>query len=287
MKRIGIDLGGSTVKGGVLEGDDILLTSTHRTRLANSREEILDAVNATIIDLLRVYPDIERIGIVSAGDIDHVNGVCVYSSNLHGWTGTNIKGAIESRFHIETYVDNDAIGALLGEAHRYPNLKNITMLTFGTGVGGASLIDGVVSRETKTRWGERSIDKNGISLPFGEVGAAEAYLSTRAIQRYAFEEYRFSLKTLQIFERIRRGERKAIAALGVYTKHLNDLLELIEKEISPELIILGGGLMNSKEVMEKGIRLEKGKYAFAHFGNEAGIVGASLLPINDFYKEKE
>ena len=62
------------------------------------------------------------IGISSAGNIDPSRGVCVYATdNLRGWTGTDIKGEVEAKFHIPCRVDNDAVCALKGELTFYPN----------------------------------------------------------------------------------------------------------------------------------------------------------------------
>lgn len=273
MKRIGIDLGGSSVKGGVVTDDSIIYSASYRTRFAQGREDILEAIYKTIDNLLSHEKDIERIGLVSAGDIDPINGVCLYSQNLKGWSHTPIKSLLEQRYHLPTFVENDALGALYGELSYYKNYRNVTMLTFGTGVGSASLADGKILRSKNVSWGERIIKVSERELP------SEKLLSTAALKKYVYSLYGFPVKTKEIMARAKKGEAKANRALNQYGAALNALLALVRKETSPELIILGGGLMNAQDVMKKRIDPEYQECVFAHYGNDAGIIGASLLPL--------
>ncbi len=274
MKRIGIDLGGSSVKGGVVEDGIILCSASYRTRFAKNREDILDAIYKTIDSLLGKEKDIERIGLVSAGNIDPDSGVCLYSQNLKGWSNTPIKSLLENRYRLPTFVENDALGALYGELSYYKNYRNVTMLTFGTGVGSASLVNGKVDRSERVSWGERIIRVGDKGLP------AERLLSTAALKKYVYSLYGFPVKTKEIMMRAKRGEAKANRALNQYGAALNALLALVREETSPELIILGGGLMNAQDVMKKRIDPEYKECVFAHYGNDAGIIGASLLPLD-------
>lgn len=281
MSVLGIDLGGTRIKGGRFV-DGVLLASAERPSFGSaSKEAILAALFAEIDSLWA--DDVERIGVASAGDIDPENGICTYATaNLVGWSGTPIKSILESRYHVPVFVENDAIAALYGESLLYPNLSNLTLLTFGTGVGGASLIDGAVERSPRSRWGHCELVPDGRPCNCGKKGCAEAYLSATALYEEAKKSIPELADTKQLMALAEKGNPRAEEVLSRYGYYLNLLLKKIQKEIDPELILLGGGLMNAKDVI--GPLVKTKKVAFASLGNEAGIRGAAALPIQNLQR---
>jgi len=276
MKAIGIDLGGTKVKGGLFDDGYLLKISRNSTDIAHSREEVVLAVKKTIDELM--VPEVGRIGIVSAGDIDPEKGLCTLAYNIPGWTGCPIKAVFEDLYHLPVFVENDAMGALWGELTLLPEKKNVTMLTFGTGVGGASIIDGKLSRSSKTAWGHVNLIPNGRACTCGQKGCAEMYLSANALLALAQEKIPTLHSTIELNDLYMKGNPAARMVMKQYADWLNLFLNKITEEVHPALIILGGGLMNAK--MMKGlIRLPSNRYLFAQLGNQAGIVGAQALPI--------
>jgi glucokinase len=274
-KVIGIDVGGTKIKGGRFVDGYLEKVAKNPTAGGVSRESVIAAIRKTIDALWT--KDIVKIGIVSAGNIDPVAGVCTLAYNLKGWTGCPIRSIFESLYHVPVYVENDAIGALYGEMSMIKEKKNVTMLTFGTGVGGASIIDGVLSRSSDTAWGHVVMIPNGLSCPCGKKGCAEMYLSANALFKIAKEKIPDLTSTIGLDRLYRAKDPRAIALMEDYAEKLNLFLNQIDKTVHPSLIILGGGLMSAR--MMKGlIALPKDKFAFAQLGSQAGIVGASLLP---------
>jgi glucokinase len=277
MKSIGIDVGGTKIKGALFR-DSLLVKSVKNPANGEvSREAVIAAIKKTIDSLLE--EGVSRIGIVSAGDIDEKNGVCLLSFNLKGWTGCPIKETFENIYHLPVYVDNDAIGALWGEMSLLKEKKNVTMLTFGTGVGGASVIDGVLSRDKKTAWGHYVIVPDGLSCLCGKKGCAEMYLSANALLKAAQAKIPSLQNTLQLNNLYLKGDPVARAIMENYADLLEIFLKDIDREIHPSLFVLGGGLMNAP-MMRELIRLPKERYCFAQLGNQAGVVGAASLPID-------
>jgi glucokinase len=274
-KVIGIDVGGTKIKGGRFADGYLEKVAKNPTAGDISRESVIAAIRKTIDALWT--KDVEKIGIVSAGNIDPVAGVCTLAYNLKGWTGCPIKSIFESFYHVPVYVENDAIGALYGEMSMIKEKKNVTMLTFGTGVGGASIINGVLSRSSDTAWGHVVMIPNGLDCTCGKKGCAEMYLSANALFKVAKEKIPELTSTVDLDRLYGAKDPRAIAIMKDYAAKLNLFLNQIESTVKPSLIILGGGLMGAR-MMKELIALPKDKYAFAQLGNQAGIVGASLLP---------
>ena len=273
-KVIGIDVGGTKVKGGLFSDGKLEKSCNNPTEGASSRQDIIAAIRRTIDSLWT--PDCEKIGIVSAGDIDPKKGICTLAVNIVGWTGCPIKEIFEALYPVPVYVENDAIGALYGEMSVTSEKQNVTMLTFGTGVGGASIIDGVLSRSEKTSWGHSVLIPEGLPCRCGKKGCAEMYLSATSLMAMARTAIPGLASTLELNRLYEEKDPRALRVLKTYGEWLNLFLEKIEKDIHPNLIILGGGLMEAP-MMKKLIALPEERYIFAQLGNRAGVVGASLL----------
>lgn len=276
MKRIGVDIGGTTIKGALFDGEEIIAEHSAPTNGREGREAILKSLYE-VLDNLKTGGG-TFIGISSAGNFDPSTGVCLYATdNLRGWTGLHLAEEVSARYGVECKVDNDAICALKGELRFYPDLTDVTMLTFGTGVGGASLVNGEILRGRNfdaARWGHVSLYPNGRACSCGRRGCAEAYLSASAILTHT--RRKLSVKNgEELFELYKTGTKEAVGAVMAFMSDLNLFLSMIRTALSPQLILLGGGLMNAKEEIEPRIQ-DRSDIAFARLGNRAGIYGAAF-----------
>ena len=275
MKKIGVDLGGTTIKGALVEGDKILKSGAEPTHGKEGRGAILKAL-FSLIDTL--YEEgVSVIGISSAGNIDPATGVCVYATdNLLGWTGTDIRGEVEKRYRTPCKADNDAVCALKGELSFYPDIKNATMLTFGTGVGGASLVNGQIVRGKNfdaARWGHLVLVPDGRACNCGKRGCAESYLSATALVKRGKESIPDLKDCKELFALAEQGNKAAEEALNEFGVYLNLLLDNIRTALAPELIILGGGVAKSQDAFLK-LLTKKDDVRFAKLGDMAGVFGA-------------
>jgi glucokinase len=273
MEILGIDIGGTSIKIGYFLDHKLIEKQSFPTNGKKGRASVFTSLDNAITTMKKGH-NISKIGIVSAGDIDYKNGICLYSRNIVGWTGAPIVEHVCTKFKIPTYLDNDAIGALMGERTEFPSLSDVTMLTFGTGVGGASLIKGKVDRSLLTKWGDAPIfkEKNG------RVKTVEEFLSATSLTIYASEALNSRTNTFVLFEKYHAGDEKAVKVVKEYVRKLDILLNYIDEKAHPQMIILGGGLMNAKDDLAPLIKFDKTKYAFASIGNDAGMLGASYLP---------
>lgn len=276
--KLGVDIGGTTIKGALLDGKNFIREREAPTRGREGREAIFTSL-FSVIDALLENETVELLGVSSAGNIDPYRGVCVYATeNLMGWTGVDLKGTLEARYHIPVQADNDAVCALKGELLFYPGERDVTMLTFGTGVGGASLVDGKIVRGANfdgARWGHVLLVEGGRRCSCGKLGCAESYLSATALLARGREKIPALDSAKQLFELYAAGNAEARTVMCEFGGYLNRLLELIRAEIHPSHILLGGGMAQSEEIFLSLIE-NKGDIAFARLKNRAGIVGACL-----------
>ena len=276
--KLGIDLGGTSIKGGLFDDDRTLVREASVPTCGQEGREKIFAALFSLIEKLGTQ-NVAEIGISSAGNIDPDRGICVYATdNLRGWTGADIKGEVEKKFHVPCRADNDAVCALKGELTFYPNVKNATMLTFGTGVGGASLVNGEIVRGSRfdgARWGHVTLFPGGKSCSCGRRGCAEGYLSATALLRRGRERLPALEDCKQLFTLAKEGNREAQETLEEFGGALNLLLYNIRTALAPELIILGGGVAQSEKQIYNLIE-EKSDIAFARLKNRAGMVGALI-----------
>ena len=192
MLKCGIDIGGTTIKGALFEGANPapVRELSVPTRGREGREAILGQLFSLLDALCK--KDVGFIGISSAGNIDPETGRCVYATdNLTGWTGTEIARLVRERYSLPCKADNDAICALKGELAFYAGVKDATMITLGTGVGGASMVAGNIVRGRNFaggRWGHLCLNPAGNRCNCGKVGCAETYLSATALMRESGKE---------------------------------------------------------------------------------------------------
>ena len=279
QQQIGIDIGGTTIKGGLFERNKLLKEVSVTTPARAGRAPILQAVYRVIDDLMT--HDVTLIGVASAGNIDPERGVCVYATNnLMGWSETDIRGELEKRYHLPILVENDAIAALKAELKFYPDAQNVTMLTFGTGLGGASLVNGKILRGRNfngARWGHIIMVPDGLICTCGKRGCAECYLSGTGLLKLGRRRMLGLTDAKQIFERAEEGEWEAQDIVERFTNFAAVLLETIRTALAPEYIILGGGISNQTNVMKELITdAVDGDVVLAKLGDRAGLYGAIL-----------
>ena len=191
MKHIGIDIGGTSIKGAVIENGAVTARAKRSTDTSRGRDSIKDCIFEVIKSLLPLIGTDAGIGIGSAGDIDPYEGKVLYATdNLPGFTGFEIKKDVESAFNRRSFVVNDAVAAFIGESYfgAAKDCKNAVMLTLGTGLGGAASINGKLltgSNFHAARIGHIPLHIGGRECTCGKIGCAEQYVSATGLMRTA------------------------------------------------------------------------------------------------------
>lgn len=289
-KVIGIDLGGTKINACLIDREgNILDRNSIDTQANKGRDVVLNNIKKTVYGL--DYKDAIAIGIGTPGFIDSENGIVTFAGNIEGWSGLNLKKAIEEFVDVPVFVENDANIALLAEKWigSCKSADNIVMITLGTGVGGAiyskeaGLLSGAHFQGAEL--GHMILHPNGDYCTCGQYGCVEAYCAGTALSKHYKKLTGDDFTGQQILDRIDRDD----AALEVLTTYQNDLahfLTSLRNIFDPEVIVIGGGVINSKDIWWDGM-IEKFNDICnntlnisvipAKFLNDSGVIGAAKI----------
>ena len=192
---LAIDLGGTEVKMGRADRlGNLYETISASVSFDGYKTPLLETVLKTAETFLASWPEKpEGIAVSACGQVDSETGVVIGTNgNIPGYEGTQLKAALEKAFGVKTRALNDANAAILGEAFtgRARGLRDVLMITLGTGVGGGvitggRLLDG--RRGIAGELGQFTLRADGPLCPCGKRGVFEYYASTTALVRQCAE----------------------------------------------------------------------------------------------------
>jgi glucokinase len=193
---IGVDLGGTNLRIAAISTDGQLLEKiTLGVKVALGRDHVIGEMCDAILRLTEQYRGSGRFvgaGIGVPGIIDMETGMMRKSANLPGWSDYPVRDVIERRLGARVFLENDANVAALGEkwlgAAR--DVDNMAMVTLGTGIGGAIILNGKIfygMNGMAGEFGHVTIEPNGVPCGCGNHGCAERYASATALVRMARE----------------------------------------------------------------------------------------------------
>ena len=290
-KAIGIDLGGTKINGGIIDSNGEVLKRVEMETGKEGPKEVLGKVSHIIDSLLMEDDDILGIGIGSPGFIDNVRGkVLSFGGNISDWQGFDIKGEL-SKLYLgkRIFVENDANAAAICEGWigAGKDFSSFIMVTLGTGIGGA-----LYTREHGI-WHGHSFQggelghvilyPKGHKCKCGQFGCSEQYISGTAIERRYKKLTGVYRSCKHIF-----CESSGIAnkVVDEFVDNLAIFLCTLKNFFDPEAIVIGGGLINSKDCWwekminrfhdyvndSSSISIVPAKYL-----NNAGMIGAGKM----------
>ena len=311
MYYVGIDVGGTGVKAGVVdESGRIIAKATIKTAVEKGAdavmEDMAEVAGQAVEKAGLAMEEIEAIGIGIPGVLDPATGIVPFCTNL-GWHQVPVIERMHELTGRPIYVDNDATVAALAEsvAGVSAGVKNSVFLTLGTGVGGGIVIDGKVYSGTHgvaSELGHHITHMGGELCTCGNRGCWERYASATALIRMGKEAAaahpesalaRFTdLTAKDVVDSAKAGDETALALFDQYTEELALGMVNIINFLDPEIIAIGGGVSAAGEFLLEPIRQKLKKYVFykdlpyseiklATMGNDAGIVGAAMLGRKD------
>lgn len=280
-KFVAIDIGGTTIKFGVVSGREIIKKSV----LVLGGRHPLEIIAEQLDSMIRDWNEFSAIAVSSAGRIDSERGVVLYASpNIPNWTGTPLAKILSERYKTPCFVLNDARAAALGEA-RIRNVDNLVMLTIGTGLGGGIIVNGKLIHGVHYEAGEIGhtiLKPNGRSCNCGKRGCAEQYISMRVLHRYSGIKDR-----RQLLEMFQKQEERVIKAVERMCEDLAVLVDKLFLTLDPNLVVIGGGFSELGPYALEILRKKAEPYAsrslyntsqieLSMLKNEAGIIGAAI-----------
>lgn len=286
MKIIALDIGGTEVKGCLFDSGSSEVVG-RPTQVDGGRITILETVCAVIGTLYT--PDVQAIGLVTAGAVDPKNKRIVYNTGtLPGWIDFNLEEAIRQHFDVPVFVENDANGAMIAEMEplQEEGIRDAVMLTLGTGVGTAVVVNGELLRghRHQIEFGHMILYPGGKRCTCGKQGCLEQYVSGTALTKAAQAVFGKRMNHgSQLIEAYENGDKRAREVLMRYLNDLALALYNVQRFYDPECIILGGGVMRAKNTIIKALQPALEPYApiaairSAVYGQQAGIEGAYRL----------
>lgn len=291
MNVIGIDIGGTEIKAGVInQSGEIRYFRKIKTPIENGTNHIMDSLHALIRNIRdECEQEITAIGIGSAGRIDRDLGIVLYATdNLPQWTGTNVKGILEKEHSLPVFVDNDVNVAALGEGWigASKGIKHYVFISIGTGIGGALVYDHQVVSGHQGGAGEIGhmiLHPSGRRCNCGQNGCFEQYASGTSLNRLA-KQVDVKWNSRQLISAFEKDDKRAISAMKDFSYELALGLTTIQNIYDPERIILGGGVMETYPLWDSLLKVNLSELSTpkiipirAENGNKAGIIGAGLL----------
>ncbi len=304
---IGIDVGGTTIKGALIDEKGKLYGEDSVPTAIGDGEELADGIAVIcnrFIARAGKKQDVIGVGIGSPGIIDSENGTIVVSGNLK-LKNFPLSKHVEERVNLPVKITNDANAAALGEAKFGAGkaYKDSVLVTLGTGVGGGIVIGGKLFEGYKSAGaeiGHMVIEHGGNNCTCGRRGCFEAYSSATALikrTKWAMEEDASSAMWETYTSETCDGRTAFdyadtdIAASEVvewYIKYLACGLINIANIFRPQVIMLGGGVSNQGENLTVPLQAILDREAFGSFyapvkitiaklGSAAGAYGAAAL----------
>ena len=307
---LGADVGGTKIAIGPVDraGAQLAPPIVDLSRTEDT-EEFVAGLEAA---LRRAMTEFERfapgaVGLACAGTVDRDRGVVVTSPNLP-LEDVPLAARLQQALEIPVVLENDANAALLGEsiAGAAVGLRHVVMLTLGTGIGGALLLDGRLYRGACGGAGELGhtvVQMGGIPCRCGMKGCLEMYASGPALARYASARVRdperdpgdvmLSLREQgqltggAVARLAREGHRGAVESVRQLADWLGIGLANLTNVFNPEMIIVGGGvgelgellLFHARQYAKTNAMVpgrDQVQVVSAKLGNKAGLVGAGL-----------
>ena len=300
--RIGVDIGGTNLRVGVVDALEIVHETRSHADFANicktnsadiAWQEIIATTSAVLNTVLAQYPAVASIGIGFPGFINPQNGHVAQSPNLPGLLNVDLAGDLSKKINRPVIVENDALAAAFGEYQlmKIPVNEGLIYMGLGTGVGGGLIQSGhaiVGEHGYAMEVGHIITTPNGRLCGCGNHGCLEQYASATGISKSYEELAGEHLAAHEIAALAAQGNANAQQAYEIAAKALAQSLAHILKVLDVKRVVIGGGVSQAWGLMEASFNQQlnadlipvlRGRVQvdISSTGDKAGIVGAALL----------
>jgi glucokinase len=229
MAVIGIDLGGTNVRAGLVEGDRVGDVAAAAIPSDRPQEEVLAAFFGVVDKVVR--PGVMGIGVGVPSVVDLKTGVIYDVQNIPAWKEVPLKGLIEARYGVPAYVNNDANCFAVGELYfgKARGFEHAVGLIVGTGLGAGVIANGRLYAGANCGAGE-----------FGMLPYRDKTFEDYACGRFFKDVHKTSGR--ELYERAVRGDAEALAIFREFGAHLGEAVKAILFAVDPEIIVCGGSV---------------------------------------------
>lgn len=277
------DVGGTAIKYALVEG---------KGRIVSSSEVPTEGGGPGVVRILSSLSkehagEVRAIAVSTAGQVDSESGTIIFANeHIPGYTGTKLAEILHSQTGLPVSVENDVKSAAIGEGTfgAGKGRGNYLCLTYGTGVGGALVMDGRLvdgAHHAAGEFGHILLHENGRLCACGLRGCYEAYASTSALVSDALQVDPSLTDGRKIFARLEDPAVKAVVDAWLHEVALG--LGTLVNILDPGTVIVGGGVMSQRYPIERLRRLVPQRVMAvrrdveilpALLGNKAGLLGA-------------
>lgn len=313
MVYIGIDIGGTNLKAGVVDGEGkILYTKKIPLGPWQSGDYFLDQLCTLAEDAAKEAgfdkSEVASVGMGFPGAVNDETGVLTYITNIPV-SGYPLREKFQQRWNVPVHLGNDANCAALGEyyAGAGRGSRSLVVVTLGTGVGGGIVLDGKILAGCNGTGGEVGhivIVPNGDQCNCGRKGCWERYASATALKRMTVEAMNAHPESLMWeltggdaakaegytpFDAARKGDAAGAEVCRTYIEYVALGAANLVNIFQPEVLAFGGGVSAQEDLMEplakriaeedfaRNAGVSSVKVTRCSLGNDAGIIGAALL----------
>ncbi|WAB83543.1 ROK family glucokinase [Microcella daejeonensis] len=307
MHAVGIDIGGTKIAGALVADDGVIVAEERRPTPAGDPAAIVDVV-VGMVERLALGHQVVATGVAAAGFIDSAQSTVYYAPNIK-WRNEPLRDRLRERLGMDVTIDNDANAAGWAEFRfgAARDARDMTMLTIGTGVGGAIVTGDRLLRGgfgTAGELGHLRVVPDGLPCGCGARGCIEQYGSGRALLRMANEiadaggiglalaaarDRAGALDGGILAEYIAEGDPGALHALRQLGHWLGQACASLSAVLDPELFVFGGGVSIAGDLLLDPVRESylshlpargyhpEPRFVVAELVNDAGVVGAADL----------
>lgn len=303
----GVDIGGTscklglfTVEGKMLEKWEIPTVTTDKG--SHILEHVAAAVTKKMAERKIAKEEIAGIGLDVPGPVGK-DGVVSQCVNL-GWHDYPAAEILQERMGLKVCICNDANAAALGEMWKGGGSghTDVVMVTLGTGVGGAVILDGKIVPGVHGIGGELGHitvnPEEEAQCNCGKHGCLEQYASATGIVRVTKKlleannwqsslRYAPNLSAKKVLDAAKEGDETALEAVEILGEALGRILAATSQVVDPEIYVIGGGVSRAGEILTKVTKKyfekevlpagRKTEIALAKLGNDAGMYGAMKM----------
>lgn len=245
MKILCYDMGGTDLKYGVIENNNLLFSSKTPTKCYSTPEELKEQYIYLTKEILQKFPDIQGVAISTAGSVDYIRGVIVAAPEaIPVFQDFDFKTLFKENFNLDCFVDNDVNSFAAAELNEDNPYHNFIVMTVGTGIGGAIIVNDTLWRGANFNAGEIGrMLINGISY--------EKQASMSALLRNAKSKGLDIKNGLELFNLYDNKDELALKVVNDFYQKLATGLANIIYMFNPEAIFIGGGISQRKTFIEE------------------------------------
>jgi glucokinase len=263
MAIIGIDLGGTNVRVGLVEENRLIKVESKPINNKGTKEEIVN----DIFNLINKFEidKIEGIGVGVPGVVDLKNGIVYEVQNIPSWKEVRLMEILNNKYNIPVYINNDANCFAAGEKYfgKGQEYKNIVGLIVGTGLGAGIFMNGKLYSGSNCGAGEFGM------IPFKE-SILENYCSGQ------FFQINYGKKGSDIYTQALGGDKAAQNIFYEFGLNLGEAIKIILYSIDPDIIILGGSVSKAFNLFQSSMNESISSFAYSKAKNNFKIAVSEI-----------